>query len=114
MKFFMAPVRAIAHFLHAQLLWLLITAYILAALVPGPGLGLRSISFGSVGTGLSLNLPSLLLAVLLFNAGLGTRLDALRRFRESRVVLAAGALANLFVPVLAVFAASLLLYHWHN
>jgi BASS family bile acid:Na+ symporter len=110
----MAPLRGIAHFLHAQLLWLLITAYILAALVPGPGLGIRSIAFGSVGTGLSLNLPSLLLAVLLFNAGLCTRFAALRRIRESRVVLAAGALANLLVPVLAIFGASVLLHRWHN
>jgi BASS family bile acid:Na+ symporter len=114
MKFFMARLRAIAHFLHAQLLWLLIMAYIVAALLPGPGLELRSISFGSVGPGLWLNMPSLLLAVLLFNAGLGTRLGALRKIRESRVVLAAGALANLVVPVLAIFGASILLYHWHN
>lgn len=56
----------------------------------------------------------MLLAVLLFNAGFGTRFGALRHVRKSGAVLAAGTLANMVVPLLALFTASGLLSFWHN
>jgi BASS family bile acid:Na+ symporter len=103
----------IGHFLHTRLLWLLIATYILAACLPGPALGLRSISLGTLGTH-PLELPAILLAVLLFNAGFGTRFGALRHVGKSSAVVAAGTLANLVVPLLAIFTASALLTYWHN
>jgi bile acid:Na+ symporter, BASS family len=106
-----------AHFLHARLLWLLLAVYIAAALLPGPALALRAISFApraGAALGAPLTLPALLLAVLLFNAGFGTRISALRYLGQSSLVLGAGTLVNLAAPVLAILAASLLLRFWDN
>lgn len=108
---------SLAHFLHARLLWLLLAVYIMAALFPGPALALRAISVASgAGAALSvpLTLPALLLAVLLFNAGFGARIPALRHLGQSSLVLGAGTLVNLAAPVLAILAASLLLRLWDN
>jgi BASS family bile acid:Na+ symporter len=108
---------SLAHFLHARLLWLLLAVYIMAALFPGPALALRAISIASgAGAALSvpLTLPALLLAVLLFNAGFGARIPALRHLGQSSLVLGAGTLVNLAAPVLAILAASLLLRLWDN
>ena len=108
---------SLAHFLHVRLLWLLLAVYIMAALFPGPALALRAISMASgAGAALSvpLTLPALLLAVLLFNAGFGARIPALRHLGQSSLVLGAGTLVNLAAPVLAILAASLLLRLWDN
>ena len=43
-----APIAAAARFVHGRLLWLLIGAYAVAALWPGPGLRLRDASLGTV------------------------------------------------------------------
>jgi BASS family bile acid:Na+ symporter len=91
----------------------LIASYVLAACLPGPALGLRNISLGTLGSN-PLNLPAILLAVLLFNAGFGIRFGALRHVRKSGAVLAAGTVANMVVPLLAIFTASGLLTLWHN
>lgn len=113
----MIRLSSLAHFLHARLLWLLLAAYFVAALFPGPALALRAISF-ELGAGTALNipltLPALLLAVLLFNAGFGTRISALRNLGQSSVVLGAGTVVNLAAPVLAILAANLLLRFWDN
>ena len=107
---------SLAHFLHARLLWLLLAVYIMAALLPGPALALRVISMAGSGAALSvpLTLPAFLLAVLLFNAGFGVRISALRHLGQSSLVLGAGTLVNLAAPVLAILAASLLLRLWDN
>ena len=66
-------VRRLADFMHHQLLWLLIGSYALAALIPEPGLWLRSVNLAAVaGGGLPrVSVPSALLSFLPFNAGLG-------------------------------------------
>jgi len=113
----MIRLSSLAHFLHARLLWLLLAVYILAALLPGPALALRAISFapgaGAV-LGVPLTLPAVLLAVLLFNAGFGARISAMRRLGQSSLVLGAGTLVNLAAPVLAILATSVLLRFWDN
>jgi len=108
----------LGHFLHTRLLWLLLAVYVLASLVPGPGLALRSICLapGSAGAavGPSLALPALLLSLLLFNAGLGARFSALRHIRQSVLLMGAGTLVNLVAPLLAILAVNFCLRSWHN
>jgi BASS family bile acid:Na+ symporter len=108
---------SLAHFLHARLLWLLLAVYALASVVPGPALALRRICITPAGAGVlgsPLALPALLLAFLLFNAGLGARFSALRRIRQSSLVMGAGTLVNLAAPLLAILAVSLCMRFWHN
>jgi hypothetical protein len=68
--------------LHGRFLGLLLAACAAAALCPAPGLWLKGLSLGEfalLGQRARLGLPTLLLALLLANAGLGVRLDGLRR-----------------------------------
>jgi BASS family bile acid:Na+ symporter len=67
---------ALSQFLHHHLLWFLISAYAIAAVYPTVGLWIRSISFGDITivhekTPISLLL--MMLASLMFNAGLGLK-----------------------------------------
>jgi BASS family bile acid:Na+ symporter len=110
-------ISSLAHFLHTRLLLLLMAVYALAALVPGPALFLRGIALApaaGASLGIPLTLPALLLAVLLFNAGFGARMSAMRRIGRSGLVLGAGTLVNLTAPVLGILAASVVLRFWDN
>jgi BASS family bile acid:Na+ symporter len=108
----------LGHFLHSRLLWLLFAVYALASVAPGPALALRKIfvvpAWAASAAGASSLLPALLLAFLLFNAGLGTRFAALRWIRQSSLVMGAGTLANLVAPLLAILAVNACLHLWHN
>src|SRR5262249_5849289 len=112
-----APIAAAARFVHGRLLWLLIASYALAALWPGPGLAARGVSFGTAslaGESVRLSMPAALLAVLLFNAGLGVRLDRAKDVLRRPALLAAGLAANLAVPLAVVAAAAGGLAWWHD
>jgi BASS family bile acid:Na+ symporter len=108
---------ALAHFLHARFLWLLVGAYVLAGVAPGPGLWLRGLAFGDVrvlGETTRISLPVLLLAALLAVAGFGVPGRQARRLLRSPLTLAAGLTANLLVPVAFIFAVTTGLRLWHN
>jgi bile acid:Na+ symporter, BASS family len=107
----------ISEFLHHRLLWLVIAAYLLAGVAPAPGLWMRSTSFGAVRLGstpISASLPSVLLATLLVNAGLGVELRRLRELCLSSGVLIAGLVTNLLAPLVFIAAISVTLTRWHN
>jgi BASS family bile acid:Na+ symporter len=107
----------VSHWLHRRLLWLLLAAYAVAAVVPGPGLLLRDTALGTLhifGQDLKVSLILLLLASLLFNAGMGMKLSELRCLKRAQKVLTVGLLANILIPIsYAVIIASLLRV-WHN
>ena len=108
---------ALSHFVHRRLIWLVVAAYGLAALAPGAGPWARGVSLGDVtllGERTRVTPPVLLLAVLLFNAGLGVPAGRLRGLLRRPAVLLAGLAANLAVPVAYVFAVAQLLRPWHN
>ena len=96
----------VAHFLHARLLWLLVAAYVLAGVAPAAGLALRA---GYVG---GASFPSLLLGLLLFNAGLGVEPGRLRGLAGRAGVLATGLLANVAVPLLFIVGVASSLALW--
>jgi BASS family bile acid:Na+ symporter len=107
----------VAHWLHRHLFPLLLAAYAAAALLPGPGLWLRGAAVAegeALGGRVRLTPSVLLLAVLLFTAGVGVAPDQLRRLPRAGGLLAAGLLANLLVPLAFLFAASGTLRLWHN
>ncbi len=103
---------------HGSLLRWLIASYLVAAIFPGPGLWLRGLSLGQIdvlGGQLNLRLPMVLLSLLLFNAGLGVAPTQLRGLFHRPLILLAGLLANLLVPLTVLLGASWLLGRcWHN
>jgi BASS family bile acid:Na+ symporter len=106
-----------AEFLHRHFPWLLLAAYAVAAVAPAAGLWLRAVSFGDVeafGQRTRLSLPSVMLALLLFNAGLGVQADRLRGLASGPFVLVAALLANLAIPLLFILGLSQTLRLWHN
>lgn len=94
-------------------LCLLLCVHALAALLPGPGLGIREVSVGSVpwlhGGSVRLSLPSMMLAFLLLNAGFGTPARELRHLATRLRCLGLGLAASVVGPILFVLGVSLLL-----
>lgn len=109
-------IERFASFAHHQLLWLLTLSYLLAALVPGPGLWLRSVHLASfTDTGLPhVSLPAALLGFLLFNAGLGTQANQLRRLIGRPSLLGVGVLGTILLPVVFILATATTMRLWHN
>jgi bile acid:Na+ symporter, BASS family len=109
-------VGRLAEFMHHQLLWLLIGSYVLAALIPGPGLWLRSVNLAAVvDAGLPhASVPSVLLSFLLFNAGLGVRTNRLWQLARRPTLLVVGVMANLIMPVVFILGTATSMQLWHN
>src|SRR3954470_19753046 len=111
------PLAALSHLAHKHLIWLVVGSYALAAVCPGPGLWVRGVALGEVrifGERAGLSLPVLMLAVLLFNAGLGARASGLAGLARRPLPLLAGLAANLAVPVAFIFLVSQGMRVWHN
>ena len=109
-------VMRLAEFVSHQLLWLMIGSYVLAALIPGPGLWLRSVNLSAVVDAgpPHVSIPSVLLSFLLFNAGLGVRTNQLWQLARQPTLLAIGVLANLVLPVVFILETATTMQLWHN
>jgi BASS family bile acid:Na+ symporter len=110
-------VERLAHLAHDHLLWWLLASYALAALLPGAGLWLRGVTLAEAhlaGETAAVTLPMALLALLLFNAGIGVQASQLRKLAAAPGILAAGLLANLFVPILYILGVSWGLRGWQD
>ena len=93
---------ASSQFLHHHLLWFLISAYAIAAVYPTVGLWIRSISFGDitiVHEKTHISMLMMMLASLMFNAGLGLKTSHLQAVLHKKRVVVAGLAANLAVPM---------------
>ena len=82
--------KLILHLTHRYFIWMIILSYIAAAVMPGFGSWIRKVSFG--GAGIMPNtpvasLPVLMLAALLFNAGLGVKTEELTRLLQKTLPL---------------------------
>lgn len=107
----------LAHFLHEKFLLLLVGAYVLASLVPGPGLWLRDVSLGTLslfGGSTRVSLSMLMLSFLLFNAGLGVEPGELKKLVRSPLAVLLGLVANLAIPIAFIFCVTQLMRLWHN
>ena len=110
-------IEELAHLLHQRLIWLLLGSYAVAAFAPAFGLWMRDVSVWRMHLfqeSTNVTLPMLLLAFLLFNAGLGIRIVSLREWARSSVPLSLGVIGNLFIPLLYILAVSQFMRFWHN
>jgi bile acid:Na+ symporter, BASS family len=108
---------ALSQFVHHHLLWFLISAYAIAAVFPTTGLRIRNISFGDVSifqTNIQVSLLLLLLATLMFNAGLGVKTSHLKSLMHRTRVLLAGLTANLVIPMGYIFCVTLVMRLWYE
>jgi BASS family bile acid:Na+ symporter len=110
-------ITALSHLIQQRFIWLLLSAYIVAALWPGWGLWMRDVSLGKVTImqeKILIKLPLLMLAFLLLNAGLGVRLSELKHLSQSLVMLSAGVIAKLVIPIAFIVGLSEAMELWHN
>lgn len=109
--------RFFSHFLHRHLLWFLIATYAIAALFPTPGLWIRNISFGEITLyqqKTNLSLLMMMLAMLMFNAGLGLQFSQLKSILHKKYVLLTGLMANIAVPIIYIFGITVLMQFWYE
>lgn len=95
----------VAHGLHRLLLPLIVASFLAATFLPAAGLRLGQLVLLRAGLGAGqapLRLTSLLLALLLLNAGLGVKVSQLGGLLRRPKLLGLGLLANLALPVLFV------------
>lgn len=105
------------HWMQRQMLWLLLSTYVLGAFAPALGLRLREVAVFSVpGLGREgvLSLPMAMIGVLLLVAGLGARVEAIGTTIRRPALLLAGLTANTTYPLLFVAAMAVLLTRWHS
>jgi len=108
---------ALSQFVHHYLLWFLISAYAIAAVFPTAGLWIRNVTLGDVSifqTNVHVSLLLLLLATLMFNAGLGVKTSHLKSFAHKTRILLAGLTANLVIPMIYIFGVTLVMRLWYE
>ena len=116
-------VARFSHWLHPHFIWVLLGSYAAAAFAPRVGLWIKNFSlnefvlFGAsfhVPLPIHVSLPTLMLGVLLLNAGLGVDTTQLRHLLRRPWPLAAGLAANLLIPLAYIFAVSVTLGVRHH
>jgi len=110
-------VKFCVHFIHKYFIWIIVSSYIVAAIFPEFGLWIRNFNFGSVSVfqgKLVLSMPLIMLASLLFNAGLGVRLVELQKLTHRYLLLLSGIFCNIAIPLTVIIAISYAMRFWHN
>ena len=108
---------ALSQFIHHHLLWFLISAYAIAAVFPTAGLWIRNVNLGDVQvfqSKIHVSLLLLLLATLMFNAGLGVKTSHLQSLMQKSRVMLAGLAANLVIPMVYIFGVTLVMRLWYE
>jgi len=117
MKLGKSPVAILAHAFHRYFIWVVVSSYVVAAVLPRFGLWIRSVDVGNVEmfqSKIELSLPLLMLASLLFNAGLGVKLGELRHLLRKPMILFGGVFGNIATPLVFIVAISFAMRLWHN
>jgi BASS family bile acid:Na+ symporter len=86
---------------HKYFVWLLIGTYVCAALLSQPGLWIRHLTIAEIGIkgeSALLSAPTIMLALLLFNAGFGTGRISWSRLKERLSTLCPRVAGNALVP----------------
>lgn len=110
-------ITAVVDFIHHHFIWMIIASYGLAAVMPSLGLWMREVKLATVGAPwhtLEVSLPLIMLAALLFNAGLGVKIGELRHLLAKPQVLLLGVLGNVATPLTFIIAVNLVMGLWHN
>jgi BASS family bile acid:Na+ symporter len=112
-------IDSVFHWFHRHLLVLLLAANFIAIPLPTLGIWIRHVNFGAVSvlghTPTAITLPMLMLACLLFNAGIAAKARELRHLIKAPLPLVLGVCANLLVPVVFIVVLVFSLQSWwHN
>lgn len=104
----------VAGWLQGRFLWLLVAAYVAAAVVPGPGRWLSEArgELSVRGVELAGSAPKAMLAVLLFAAGLAVKGSQLRGLVRRPGVVGLGVAASVALPVMVLLTAAAALTLW--
>ncbi len=98
------------------LLPVMLLTYVLAGLAPRLGLAMRHVSLGSIAwfgeAPVTLSLPTLLLSVMLLNAGLGVRTEEFPRMLKQPAMLLAGVIANTVLPLMFILIVAFVAQLW--
>ncbi len=86
-----------ASWMHRNFLWLLVGSYLLAAVLPGPGLAIRNLVL-TTPSGDKVTAPLLLLALLLFCAAVVIRWSQIQNLMQRPGILLLGLIAIWLVP----------------
>ena len=108
---------SISHFFHRHLLWFLIAAYVIAVILPVPGLWIRDVSFGEINifqhrTGASLLM--IMLSILMFNASLGLKCSDVKDLMQKKYLLLAGLAATLIIPIIYIYGMTIAMRLWYE
>ncbi len=109
----LGTLRDLGGALHRHLLWIMLATYVLAAVLPGPGEALRSLSLGHV-AGTAIPLQAGLLALVVFNAGLTARSELLPALLRRPGPLLLGIAVNALLPALLLAVGSVAAEGWHS
>ena len=112
-----SPDTALVHLIHRYFIWIIVSSYLIAAVTPRFGLWIRTLNLGSVSvfqTKLDFPLPPLMLASLLFNAGMGARSAELRHLLHKPWVLLGGVFGNVATPLAFIMVVSFAMRFWHD
>ena len=104
-------------FVHHHLLGFLIGAYASAALYPAFGLWIRNTSFNGHHVDhrqAGVSLPMVMLAALMFNAGLGVKPAHLKAVIHKKAMLVTALVANMAIPMAYIAVVTLVMRFWHN
>ncbi|SEK79858.1 bile acid:sodium symporter family protein [Streptacidiphilus jiangxiensis] len=96
-----------------RLLWIMLLAYALAAGWPEPGLALRGVTPLQL-AGAAVPLQAGLLAVMVFNAGLTARAEALPGLLRHPRALLVGIAANALLPTVLLAVGAVAAQGWHS
>lgn len=106
------------NFVHKYFFWIVLASYLLATFFPDIGLWIRDVDFGGLNwidkSSIKISLPILMLALLLFNAGLGIKTSELKNSIKNPLILLTGLLANILLPLVLLFFVNILMTRWHN
>lgn len=105
------------HIIHRYFIWMIVASYAIAAMLPTFGLWIRDVDFGDIDmyqSRLNVSLPLLMLASLLFNAGLGVKMRELNQLLRNPLVMLGGVFGNLAIPLTFIIALSFVMSFWHN
>src|SRR5260370_10860452 len=114
--FRMSLVR-VSNWINRELIWFVLGSYAVAAVWPDFGLWIRDLNLGEydlLHEETLVTLPMVMLALLLFNAGMGARPSQLRQLFRNPLLLVAGLVANLLIPVAFILVVTFGMRAWHN
>jgi len=106
-----------AHHIHEYFIWIVVASYGAAAFTPQFGETLRSwrlVNISVAGMSIVATTPTILLAMLLFNASLVTNVDELKTIARRPVLALGGLIGNFASPLAFIFVGSVMLRLWHN